>query len=587
VRSISRPDKEKDPDRERKLPTVREFITALAEHIHDRHHISQDDDENEVDSIEIELEQLIMPQIYKQAFGLVEIPEEDALLHSKCNEYAHVSQFEMNISEGFQSPEKNPFSDAITKLRTISVCLTPGKQLYSILNAAQSVYETLQEYHPHVTIGGDAFMDIWLFVVLKANVRKISSIINFIREYANLSFLQGELGYYFSTLELAVAFIRELTPEKMRQTSDSSTTGKLQFVVCERSKLSELVSRKPILQIAYERVEIPKYKMFVVDDWLFDPVEFHNVVLFYTGNENDKIVASVVKIKDKFVTPQERLYYESFFLQANSSTFVHCHSEYGNVLVGDEKKYATNFLVPVSDGDFDKHMESIRLNLTLRRLGFNRASWDTPLTDDEKIRFLKHYKIRESLPFDQALKNLIILLQILLRTTGYLPPTNPIDGCYNDSVFKAVQKFQKHFNREESSSLSSISENSSLSQLLSTNFDKNDKKMKSDNILLDLLEEDNSSLWPSLADNGLMSYDCLTKLQEYFDELERIFACVGYKIEGTVFERYKEFSDLISTFQRSVKLIPTGQFTEKTIEFLKDAYLNSNTTGKPRTVSIN
>ena len=42
------------------------------------------------------------------------------------------------------------------------------------MNAAQSVYQTLQEYHPEVTVGGDDFMDIWLYVVLKANVRKLA-----------------------------------------------------------------------------------------------------------------------------------------------------------------------------------------------------------------------------------------------------------------------------------------------------------------------------------------------------------------------------------------------------------------------------
>lgn len=80
----------------------------------------------------------------------------------------------MNITQHCQSPEKIPFVDSITKLRTIYFSLTPGKQLYGILNAAQSVYQTLQEYHPDVTVGGDDFMDIWLYVVLKANVRKLA-----------------------------------------------------------------------------------------------------------------------------------------------------------------------------------------------------------------------------------------------------------------------------------------------------------------------------------------------------------------------------------------------------------------------------
>jgi len=42
--------------------------------------------------LQIELEQYILPQIYKQAFESVEKPEEDVILMEKCKEFAGIGQ---------------------------------------------------------------------------------------------------------------------------------------------------------------------------------------------------------------------------------------------------------------------------------------------------------------------------------------------------------------------------------------------------------------------------------------------------------------------------------------------------------------
>jgi len=41
---------------------------------------------------QIELEQFILPQIYKHAFEFVEKPEEDTLLMDKCKEFGGIAQ---------------------------------------------------------------------------------------------------------------------------------------------------------------------------------------------------------------------------------------------------------------------------------------------------------------------------------------------------------------------------------------------------------------------------------------------------------------------------------------------------------------
>ena len=73
------------------------------------------------------------------------------------------------------------------------------------------------------------------------------------------------------------------------------------------------------------KVTLKGFKMFVVEDWLFNTAKFHNAVVFPTGNEEDSITCALVKIKEsKFVTVQEKAYFKSFFMQSDTSGFSPC-----------------------------------------------------------------------------------------------------------------------------------------------------------------------------------------------------------------------------------------------------------------------
>jgi len=449
--------------------------------------------------------------------------------------------------------------------------MTPGKQLYTILNAAESAYQNLKQYHPEVTVGGDDFMDIWLYVVLKANVRKLASVINFIREYGNPTLMQGELGYYFSTLELAAAFLKELTQEKLNtSTKISPSERKPPFLVCERAKHIELASKKTALSIVKDRVELTGYQMYIVEDWLFNTTKFHHTIILQTGKPEDKIVVSILKIKEsKFVTVQEKAYYKSFFQQSDIQGVNLIHTEYGVLLVADDKKFSKYFLVEIPGGDYDRNLETIKFNLTLRRLGFEDPPMNLVLTDELKTRFRKMYKLPPNGDFANAVHNLVLDLQIALKLTGFLAANAELDGIYSDVLARAAQKFQKHFNREESSSLNSVNENSALSQFLSSSGD--------------------SFLWPVLQEDGRMNPESFEKLRTYLHDLVSLCLKVEPKIFGkidpnsssssaqksafNVLPVWKDFADMLLTFQKQNKLPTSGSFNEKTINFLKEKQL--------------
>ena len=74
-------------------------------------------------------------------------------------------------------------------------------------------------------MGGDDFIDIWVYVVLQAQIRNlpryntfvfrnililiqfICSTVQYISEYASDDLMTSEMGYYFTSVEVALNFI--------------------------------------------------------------------------------------------------------------------------------------------------------------------------------------------------------------------------------------------------------------------------------------------------------------------------------------------------------------------------------------------
>jgi hypothetical protein len=157
---------------------------------------------------QLEIESRIFASIYDLAFETSCAPEEDAEILARCRRFANASQSDLLIPESLQTPESVPFLESVAKLRRLGTYKTPTLKLACVLEAAQAVYATLGRHSPDSVVGGDEFMDIWIFVTLKSQVSRLWSEVCFVREFAGHDTLQGEMGYYFSTLEFAAMYLR-------------------------------------------------------------------------------------------------------------------------------------------------------------------------------------------------------------------------------------------------------------------------------------------------------------------------------------------------------------------------------------------
>lgn len=78
----------------------------------------------------------------------------------------------------------------------------------TLLEAAGSVYKNAEKICPQRAVGGDDFIDIWVYVVIQAQIRNLASSMAYITEFASPTCMDGELGYYFSCLDVARKYIK-------------------------------------------------------------------------------------------------------------------------------------------------------------------------------------------------------------------------------------------------------------------------------------------------------------------------------------------------------------------------------------------
>ena len=85
-----------------------------------------------------------------------------------------------------------------------------------LIDAASSVYKTAENLSKR-SIGGDDFIDIWVYVVIQAQIRNLESTMKYIHKYSSPHSMNGEMGYYFSCLDVAKKFIEGNNTKKKKQ----------------------------------------------------------------------------------------------------------------------------------------------------------------------------------------------------------------------------------------------------------------------------------------------------------------------------------------------------------------------------------
>eukprot|EP00762_Andalucia_godoyi_P003406 ANDGO_06619.mRNA.1 Vacuolar protein sorting-associated protein 9 len=379
------------------------------------------------------VEDAVFPKYYTELMQhcALECKEEDAQFQERCQQFSSISQKSLYINDDFISLESFPYMQAVAYLRTVYFGVSPTRKLRTFLHAAQAVYRHMEEMRARTSgkvqeIAADEFLPVLIFTVLKANVRDICSQLQFVKTYASDRFMNGEMGYYLSSVELAVEYIKNLSSEKLCPSKSPSLLRKFAFP--ERQKYLRWAATDSHVSLLSPDVVLKGYQLFAIQDWILSPARLVSTVLKRTGCSSDIVHLCSVRINEKATEMQLDFLTKTFLQFPLHSGFTSEDTVHGTVVTfeSDESHPALAGLhfIPVRSGDYDSEVVSIVDDLMLHRV-----------TDaDRLIQLLGVQTLREVVTYVQECLIYFDLIMTVLPSR---------EGVLDDVVVFGITQFQK------------------------------------------------------------------------------------------------------------------------------------------------
>lgn len=209
--------------------------------------------EAEFDNATEAMEKLVMNRLYDYTFTpqidqashsvTTDDLERDHVLRQRMKLFGWIKEDHLDVPTGEGSPGFLNFAQQ--ELLKMNHYKAPRDKLICILNCCKVIFGLIR--HLHKDEGADSFIPILIYVVLKANPEHLMSNIEYISRFRSPEKLQGESGYYLSSLTGAVNFI-----ETMDHTTLSNITQE-QF----ESNVEAAIQALPPSPVVTDRNEDP------------------------------------------------------------------------------------------------------------------------------------------------------------------------------------------------------------------------------------------------------------------------------------------------------------------------------------------
>ncbi|WVR09540.1 hypothetical protein IAU60_006609 [Kwoniella sp. DSM 27419] len=179
----------------------------------------------ELDNAVEAMEKLVMNRLYNYTFTPQLVPsqpittddlERDAVFAQRVRLFGWVREQHLDVPEGESTQGFLGFAEQ--ELLKINHYKAPRDKMICILNCCKVIFGLIRNAYGAEAAGADAFVPILIFVVLRANPDNMLSNIEYINRFRSASKLQGEAGYYLSSISGAIAFI---------ETMDASSLSKI------------------------------------------------------------------------------------------------------------------------------------------------------------------------------------------------------------------------------------------------------------------------------------------------------------------------------------------------------------------------
>eukprot|EP00930_Biecheleria_cincta_P102332 TRINITY_DN94039_c0_g1_i1.p1 TRINITY_DN94039_c0_g1~~TRINITY_DN94039_c0_g1_i1.p1 ORF type:complete len:426 (+),score=67.24 TRINITY_DN94039_c0_g1_i1:122-1279(+) len=205
---------------------IHRFIDSIQEWMLSENSIIVDIDEKGMNNLAEGLEKYVVSRLHHKIFVMDGEPAlEDEQMHK------HISGLNWVTFKHLGVPPIKPelLSLAIEELQRIDGYKAPFDKLVCILNACRVINEVFKRTMaeavdmgvsgPSRPLSADDFLPILIYTLIKANPRRLPSNSRFVETFRQPSLLVAEDAYFFTALQSAIFFIKEINHEKLEVTS--------------------------------------------------------------------------------------------------------------------------------------------------------------------------------------------------------------------------------------------------------------------------------------------------------------------------------------------------------------------------------
>lgn len=191
------------------------------------------------------LEKNLCVSLYNKLFSANHIEiEEDYRFEMHVDTLGFVSMNMLDIkSEYF---DEDYFKLAISSLKKINQYKAPKDKLFEIINYCKIISQMVLNLSNKPT-GADDIFPFFIYGIIKGNIRKLKSNINFIKNFRHSSRLESEEECNFTHVLTSVSFIETIKPDQINLSEKEFK--KLVSIEKEKIKLANLSKTKEIKQL--------------------------------------------------------------------------------------------------------------------------------------------------------------------------------------------------------------------------------------------------------------------------------------------------------------------------------------------------
>ena len=200
-------------DLETKAANLKLFVASMADYVHGTA-LWRGASAREKTLAAHELEEYVFERLYAALFRPPQDRAADQAVEQQISRLGFVLPAHLDIPARVW--DSDAWAAAADELQNMNYCASPFGKMHCLMNCTKILLHSLQSRATRGETSADHFLPHLVYVLIRANPPFLASNIAFVQRFASDSVRTSEASYYWTSLEVAVSFILQITSRSLR-----------------------------------------------------------------------------------------------------------------------------------------------------------------------------------------------------------------------------------------------------------------------------------------------------------------------------------------------------------------------------------